>query len=235
MLNVKQRQNWYLNDIVEVISMANFIFFTASTMQEQRDIAEYICEKLREKNIGCRHIDYSKEEDYFRYLVEDDDPEILVCSNFQELLLGPYCKADDQATVTLDVKMKKLARLNGLQPFCETDLLQWINLQRDVIREKGKRTIFGMSPNFLDKMESPIYYPCIDDFLDYSAYTVRFEDPEYGEGMFEKYNEKDFYPMDAIFWLYNDKVVYNIGRKNWTEKLELDLSNAKDAQLLKKR
>lgn len=154
------------------------VIYTASTMEEQRAIAEYINQIDGE---DYEIVDFSQKEQNLMNnpLTRNVGPKLII-SNMQEIGVAPYCKPDEKATVTLQDKIEWMNRIRKEdRDRNEASVLQSINLLRDSFFRERK-VICGMHPNFLEKMEHMPYYDSIDDWLDYVSLKIKFnEEPEF--------------------------------------------------------
>lgn len=183
------------------------IIYTASTMEEQREIAEYINSIDGE---DYEILDFSQKETHpMKKSIHTDSSKIII-TNMQEIGFAPYCKSDNKATMTLDDKIE----------WCNTNIpdellrnectiLQSINLIRDSFF-RDKKVICGMHPKFLDKIEYRPYFDYIDDWLDYVTSKVKFnESPEFTQSLplsTSSNNPNEIQARDMVF-VFKNRVI----------------------------
>lgn len=183
MLTDLQKESEPMKDLkIDLRIETGTIIYTASTMQEQRDIAEYI------NSIDggdYEIIDFSQKEQHpsNKPLYTDNSKVIIV--NMQELGLAPYGKPDDKATITLQDKIEWANRRMKSPIYrSEGQILQsCVEMRRDNFF-LCKKVICGMHPNFRDKMDYRPQYDYVDDWLSCIFSTVRFnEHPEFVQSL----------------------------------------------------
>lgn len=153
------------------------VIYTASTMEEQRAIAEYINQLDGE---DYEIVDFSQKEQHLMNnpLTRNIGPKLII-SNMQEIGVAPYCKPDDKATVTLQDKIEWMNRTKEDRGRNEANVLLSINMAREDYFRKRK-VICGMHPNFLEKIQRMPYSEKIDDWLNYARIRIKFnENPEF--------------------------------------------------------
>ncbi len=184
MLTKPQKESEEMQDLKRYFRLKEgIVIYTASTMEEQRDIAEYI-----NKIDGEDYViwDFSKKETHpmgKNVLGVDTAGSKLIITNMQEIGLAPYCKSDSKATVTLDDKIQWYNSIPDELSRHEGKTLQMINMLRDTLFV-NRKIICGMHPKFLDKMEYRPYFDFIDDWLDYAIDRIRFDkNPEFTQSL----------------------------------------------------
>lgn len=207
MLTNPQKESEPMKDLKYDLKLENgILIYTASTMQEQRDIAKYI----NSIDGGDYEIwDFSQKEQHPSNKPLNTDHSKLIITNMQEIGLAPYAKSDDKTTITVQHKIDWFnSKMNTIRDKNEAKSLQMINMTRDNWFH-GKKVICGMHPNFLEKMESLPYYAYIDDWLDYAVDKIKFnEDPEFVPSLSlnNSHNNMGVQVHDMIF-AFQDKVV----------------------------
>lgn len=85
------------------------VIYTASTMEEQRVIAEYLNQMESEE---YEIVDFSQKEQHLmnNTLTRNVGPKLII-SNMQEIGVAPYCMLDEKATVTLQDKIEWMNRI----------------------------------------------------------------------------------------------------------------------------
>lgn len=205
MLTKQQIESEQMKDLEYDLRIeSGIILFTAATMQEQRDIGEWIKKKYDK---DCEIWDFSQKETHPMNKKLCTDSSMLIITNMQEIGLAPYCKPDDKATVTIEDKIEWFNKeIQDELRRHEGTVLQMINLLRDTLF-RGRKVICGMHPKFLDKMEYRPYFDYIDDWLDYVCDTVKFnENPEFTQSLPLSNNSNEIQAHDMIF-AFKDQVV----------------------------
>lgn len=207
MLTKPQKESEQMKDLKYNLKIENgIIIYTASTMKEQRAIAEYI----NSIDGGDYEIlDFSQKEQHPMQQGLHTDSRKLIISNMQEIGFAPYCKSDDKATVTLHDKIEWFnKKIDGIVDRHEGKSLQMINMLRDSFF-RDKKVICGMHPRFLDKMEYRPYFDYIDDWLDYVYDRVKFnENPEFIQSLpiTSSNNQNEVQVHDMVF-IFQNRVV----------------------------
>lgn len=208
MLTKPQIESEQMKDLEYYLGIEKgIIIYTASTMEEQRDIAEYI-NSIDGKDYEI--LDYSKKEMHLMKRRGISDSSKVIITNMQEIGIAPYCESDDKATVTLDDKIQWMNReIDDDLGRHEGTVLQAINLIRDSFF-RDRKVICGMHPKFLDKMEYLPYFEYIDDWLDYVYGRIRFDkSPEFTQSLplsTKSNNSNEIQARDMIF-VFENRVV----------------------------
>ena len=207
MLTKPQKESEQMKDLKFDLKLEEgILIYTASTMQEQRDIAEYI----NTIDGGDYEIwDFSQKEQHPLAKPLHTTSSKLMIINMQEIGLAPYGKSDDKATITIQDKIQWFNRkIDDISRRHEGSALQIINMQRDQLFS-GKKVICGMHPRFLEKMEYMPYYLYIDDWLDYVTSKTKFnENPEFVQSLpITSLKKSDELQAHDMVFAYQNKVV----------------------------
>lgn len=208
MLTKPQIESEQMKDLKYDLKIKNgIIIYTASTMREQRYIAEYI-NSIDGKDYEI--LDFSQKETHPMKKSLYTDSSKVIITNMQEIVFAPYCKTDNKATVTLEDKIEWCNRnITDELRRNEGTILQSINVLRDSFF-RDRKVICGMHPNFLDKMEYMPYFDYIDDWLDYVIDKVRFNtSPEFTQSLplsTSSNNSNEIQAGDMVF-VFKNRVI----------------------------
>lgn len=208
MLTEPQKKSEPIKDLKYYLGLEKgLIIYTASTMKEQRDIAEYI-NTIDGENYEIW--DFSQKETHPMKKELNSNSSKLIITNMQEIGLAPYCKSDDRATVTLDDKIDWYYRkIENVLRRHEGTMIQMINLLRDYLF-RDRKIICGMHPKFLEKLQYQPYYNYIDDWLDYSSGSIEFnKNPEFTQSLplsTNSNNSNQIQAHDMIFVFENQVI-----------------------------